>query len=178
MDRSDEEQSCLMEGELAELIENEWYIIRHSGETPEIAYNSAFYHLTRAQDGPHVKLNGQQVGLLKEAAVTRYKEIVLRDLQHDNSALPSYRGIARSIINFKRFSTFCSRQHLKTAKVRNLAAKAFQDFLEIEIEQLQSGNRSSIINCTYAELKSYATLLGVELEGWADVLEKFCPLTP
>ena len=91
-------------------IENEWYIVRYSGETPEIAYNSAIYYLSRAQDGPRICLDEEQIELLKKAAVDRYAEIVLRDLQHDNCTKSIYRGIGRSIINYRRFCMFCERQ--------------------------------------------------------------------
>lgn len=159
-----------------EAIENEWYIVRYSGETPEIAYNSAIYQLTRAQDGPHLVLEEEQVECLKKAAVVRYTEIVLRDLQHANSNKAIYRGIARSIINYRRFCLFCSRQHLQAGGVRSLAAEALLLFLETEIDLLQSGNRPSIINCSYQELQNFALELGVELGDRHKTLAKNCPL--
>jgi hypothetical protein len=175
---SDEESSSVMINDPAEAIENEWHIVRYSGETPEIAYHSAIYYLTRAKDGPHIGLDEKQIGLLKEAAVDRYREIVLRDLQHANCTKPIYRGIARSIINYRRFCMFCSRQQLEVAGVRSLAAQALLVFLETEMEQLQSENRPSIINCTYTELKSYAVLLGVELGQRCVTLQKHCLISP
>jgi hypothetical protein len=174
MNRNDEESSSMKISEPAEAIENEWYIVRYSGETPEIAYNSAIYYLTRAKDGPHISLDEEQIGLLKEAAVDRYTEIILRDLQHANCTKPIYRGIARSIINYRRFCMFCSRQQLEVAGVRSLAAEALLEFLDTEMERLQSENRPSIINCTYTELKSYAALLGVELGERCETLQKHC----
>lgn len=166
-----------MISDLTEVIENEWYIVRHSGETPEIAYNSAIYYLSRAQDGPHVCLDEEQIELLKKAAVDRYAEIVLRDLHHVNSTKSIYRGIGRSIINYRRFCMFCSRQQLEVTLLRSQVAEALLVFLETEIEQLQNLNRPSIINCTYKELQDYAALLGVELRDTFKVLEKFCPLS-
>jgi hypothetical protein len=165
-----------MSNDLNEAIENEWYIVRYSGETPEIAYNSAIYYLSRAQDGPHICLDKEQVESLKKAAVDRYTEIVLRDLQHGNSTKSIYRGIGRSIINYRRFCMFCKRQQLEVGQVRRQAADALLVFLEIEIEQLQSLNRPSIINCTYKELKSYAVELGVEMGSRYEALEKQCLL--
>lgn len=163
-----------MKSDLAEAIENEWYVIRYSGETPEIAYNSAIYFLARAKDGPHLSLAEGQVDFLKQAAVLRYTEIVLRDLQHANCTKSIYRGIARSIINYRRFCMFCMRQHLDVNVVRAQAAEALQVFIETEIQQLQSVNRQSIINCTYQELQDYAVELGVEWGRWCEVLEKHC----
>jgi hypothetical protein len=166
-----------MVSEEIEVIENEWHIVRYSGETPEIAYNSAVYYLTRAHDGPHIDLSDQQIGWLKDAAVERYTEIVLRDLQHSNSTKSIYRGIGRSIINYRRFCVFCSRQHLQVDNVRNLAAEALLIFLETESAQLQSGKKPSIINCTYTELLSYAVLLGLDLEEKYRVLEGHCEVS-
>ncbi len=166
-----------MSDDPTEQIENEWYIVRNSGETPEIAYHSAIYYLSRAHDGPRICLNEKQIELLKKAAIDRYEEIVLRDLQHDNCTKSIYRGIGRSIINYRRFCTFCARQYLEVGRVRNQAAAALQVFLETEIEQLQRLNRPSIINCTYKELQGYAVELGVELGSRCEVLEKHCLLS-
>lgn len=167
-----------MTDDLPEIIENEWYIVRYSGETPEIAYNSAIYQLSRAQDGPRISLADEHVTLLKDAAVDRFLEIIVRDLQHANSSKSIYRGICRSIINYHRFATFCSRQGLQVSRVHRRAAEALSVFLETEIKQLQTGRRPTIINCTYAELQSFAGELGVELGNAHTVLAEVCPSTP
>lgn len=167
----------MMNTDLTETIENEWYVVRYSGETPEIAYNSAIYHLTRAKDGPHVCLTEQQIDSLKDAAVERYTEIVLRDLQHVNCTKSIYRGIGRSIINYRRFCMFCTRQHLEVTRVRSQAAESLQVFIDTEIYQLQRLGYSSIINCTFEELQDYALELGVALGDWCAVLEKHCVLS-
>ncbi len=166
-----------MTDDLPEIIENEWYIVRYSGETPEIAYNSAIYQLCRAQDGPRISLTDAHVELLKNAAVDRFSEIIVRDLQHANSTKSIYRGICRSIINYQRFCTFCSRQNLEGSRVRRRAAEALWVFFEKEIQQIQTIGRPTIINCTYAELQSFAGDLGVELDDTHTVLAGVCPLT-
>jgi hypothetical protein len=163
-----------MTDELFEAIENEWHIVRHSGETPEIAYNSAIYYLTRAKGGPHIHLSDQHIIWLKEAAVERYTEIVLRDLQHFNSNKSIYRGIGRSIVNYHRFCVFCSRQQLQVEKVRDLAAEALLVFLETESARLHNTTKPSIINCTYEELVSYAALLELDLGGKYEALKGHC----
>ena len=163
-----------MNSDLSEVIENEWYVVRYSGETPEIAYNSAIYHLTRAKDGPHISLADEQVDFLRQAAVNRYTEIVLRDLEHENCTKSIYRGVARSIINYQRFCKFCERQRLDVCVVRSQAAKALQVFIEIEVHQLKHFNRASIINCTYPELQGFAVDLGVKMGDWCTALEKHC----
>lgn len=167
-----------MNTDLTETIENEWYVVRHSGETPEIAYNSAIYYLTRAKDGPHVCLTEQQINLLKDAAVDRYTEIVLRDLQHVNCSKSIYRGIGRSIINYRRFCMFCVRQHMEVTQVRSQAAEALQIFIDTEIYHILHLGRSPIINCTFEELQNYAVELGVALGDRFAVLEKHCSLSP
>ena len=166
-----------MNNDLSEEIENEWYVVRYSGETPEIAYNSAIYHLGRAENGPKVRLSEEQVEWLKQAAVDRFTEIILRDLQHANCLKSIYRGINRSIVNYRRFCMFCSRQQIEVDQVRDRAAAALVVFLETELQQLQNTNRPSIINCTYPDLHNYALELGVELGDTLEVLEKFCPLS-
>jgi hypothetical protein len=163
-----------MTDELLEAIENEWHIVRYSGETPEIAYNSAIYYLTRAKDGPHIQLSDQHIIRLKEAAVERYTEIVLRDLQHSNSTKSIYRGVGRSIVNYHRFCVFCSRQQLQVEKVRDLAAETLLIFIETESVQLRSGKKTSVINCTYEELISYAALLGLNFGEKYEALKGHC----
>ena len=160
---------------ISEIIENEWYIIRHSGEIPEIAYNSAMYQLSRAQDGPRISLTDQQVELLQNAAIDRFIEIILRDLQHFNSTKLIYRGIARSIVNYRRFCTFCSRQRLEVSHVRAQVAEALLVFLNAEIKRLRCGDQSTIINCGYVELQSFAGELGLELDNTFPTLAELCP---
>lgn len=165
-----------MNDTLQEILENEWYIVRYSGETPEIAYNSALYQLARAEDGPRLDLSEEQLVWLKDAAVDRFSEIILRDLQHGNSTKSTYRGICRSIINYRRFCTFCSRQNLAVGHIRRQTAEALVVFLQTELTQQQKQNRPTIINCTYPELQSFAGELGVELGKMASALTTLCPL--
>ncbi|SDO90231.1 hypothetical protein [Desulforhopalus singaporensis] len=160
--------------ETQQLIENEWYIVRYSGEIPEIAYNSAIYHLTRAKDGPKLKLSPGQVKALRDAAVERYREIVLRDLDHDNIDTPAYRGVARSICNHRRFVRFCSRHQVDPAAVTTEAAQALVRFLEAELSLPPSRSGPSAFNCSYPELVAYAGELGVEFAPRYKELEKRC----
>ena len=163
-----------MSSDLKELLENEWYIVRHSGETPEIAYNSAIYFLTRAKDGPRAQLSRGQYDTLKQAAVSRYREIVLRDLLHSNIDKPIYRGVERSRVNFARFCAFCNRQQVDETGVRRQAAEALRVFLETELQQLQDGRSPSIINCSFSDLKDYAATLGVQFDVRFHILESYC----
>lgn len=163
-----------MDGKLAEIIENEWYLVRHSGETPEIALHSALYFLTRAKDGPRVTLGQEHFHMLQKAAIERFSEIILRDLQHANAGTKIYRGLGRSIINYRRFSTFCLRQKVDPGEICRQARKALEVFLTTEMTVVRSGERPSIINCSLSELHSFSEELGLNLTGKFPEIAEFC----
>jgi hypothetical protein len=163
-----------MSGNLAQIFEDEWYLVRYSGETPEIALHSAIYYLTRAKDGPQVSLSKNLFDQLRQAAVERFSEIVLRDLQHANSATQAYRGINRSIINYRRFCTFCQRQNVDPGELRRQTADALQTFLTIELLEAGRTKRLSIINCTYRELRTFAEELEVDLTCRFEGISALC----
>jgi wobble nucleotide-excising tRNase len=95
-----------------ELLEDEWLLVRHSGEIPEIALHSAFYYLTADPNGPRLQLSVEETRYLRDAAVTRYQEIIRRDLCYENRELTVYRGVRRAIFNWHRFVVFCERQDI------------------------------------------------------------------
>ena len=163
-----------MGSNLIEILEDEWYLVRHSGETPEIALHSAIYYITRAKEGPKAKLSTEQFEMLRQAAVARFSEIVLRDLQHANSNSKTYRGIHRSIINYRRFCTFCERQMVDPDEVRRHAAHALEVFLATELAEVSSGKRPSLINCSHRELRLFAEELNVDLLDKFAGIEVFC----
>lgn len=163
-----------MDRDLTEILEDEWYLVRYSGETPEIALHAAIYFLTRAKDGPRTTLDNEQLKMFRQAAVDRFAEIVLRDLQHANCSTGKYRGIRRSIINFQRFCAFCERQQVDPGQVRRQAAEVLQVFLATELAEIHSGKRPSIINCSYLELQLFAAELGVDLLDKFTGIEAFC----
>ncbi len=160
---------------MEEIFENEWYLIRYSGETPEIAFNAAIYYLCRSQQGPGVILEEGQVELLRSAAVDRYIEIIVRDLIHENHNTPVYRGVSRSIVNYQRFQTFCQRQDMSVVAVKNKAAQALQLFIERELRETEDGERPSLIDCSYDELARYAVELGLVLNDDLAAIVTRCP---
>lgn len=95
-----------------ELLEDEWLLVRHSGEIPEIALHSAFHYLTADPNGPRLQLSVEETHYLRDAAVTRYQEIIQRDLCYENRKLTVYRGVRRAIFNWHRFVVFCERQDI------------------------------------------------------------------
>jgi len=157
-----------------ELVENEWYIVRYSGEIPEIAYNSSIYFLTRATAGPMIALSESHLDRLKQAAVDRYKEIILRDLLHENVSKSIYRGVVRSICNYNRFTQFCRRQDLSPDKIRNVARQTLSEFLQIEFQLLASNNSTTVINCSFSELTSFAQTLGTSFLSEYSLFEPLC----
>lgn len=159
-----------MEQSIEELLENEWFIVRHSGETPEIAYHSAIYFLTRAKDGPGLQLRDEQVAFLMDAAMTRFREIILRDLDHDNVSKPIYRGIERSIVNYRRFQKFCLRQSIDEMPMRRVAGQALLSFLDVERVELGKGARPTIVNCEPGDLLVFARDLGVHLGSEEEII--------
>lgn len=162
-----------MNPELRELLENEWYLVRYSGETPEIALHSAIYYLTRAKDGPHLELSSEQYQWLQVAAAERFAEIILRDLIHENSTSSAYRGPLRSIINYNRYLTFCRRQGLDATAIRLRTATALRSFLDREVAEVGSP-RPSLINCSYSQLLDFAALLKIDARELPAAIATLC----
>jgi hypothetical protein len=158
-----------------ELLDNEWFVVRHSGETPEIALYAARHYLTEADDGPKLSLSGEQWAILQEAAGERYREIVLRDLQIENRDKSIYRGIKRSIINYQRFECFCHRHNLDARSFRKEVAAALLFFLAAESVDIAKGSRSSSINCSFEELNVFARKIGLIEDSLPRHMREICP---
>jgi len=95
--------------ERIELLADEWLMVRHSGEIPEIAFHSSLYYLCQESDGPRLSLSEEELVKLKDAAVQRCQEIVLRDITVDNFHKTIYRGVLRTLYNWERCKDFCSQ---------------------------------------------------------------------
>ncbi len=158
-----------------EHLDNEWFLVRHSGETPEIALYSAIHYLTEAEDGPKLSLTEEQYGLLKEAAAERYREIVLRDLQPENRDKAIYRGLNRAIINFQRFECFCRRQRLDGQNFKKEVAASLLFFLATECVEVAKGSRVSSINCSFQELNAFGRKIGLVEDRLPRHIETICP---
>lgn len=144
-----------------DLLENEWFAVRYSGETPEIALHSALYYLTEDSEGPGLVLAVDEINLLRQAAAERYLEIILRDLDPANRVLPIYRGVKRSIINYHRYQSFCRRQQLDGSKIIAEVAAALLLFLASEAVAVAKERRTPAINCSFIELNGFAQHLGL-----------------
>ncbi len=158
----------------SELLENEWFHVRYSGETPEIALHSSLYHLTEDKEGPGMQLNKQDQEYLLEAARQRYCDIIFRDMLPENRDLTIYRGVFRSICNWRRFKMFCQRHDMEWRHLKGEVAEKFISFLQVDITDVEDGLRSSSINCSFEELLSFSIELGVVLEDIHENVGKFC----
>jgi len=157
-----------------DVLEDEWYAVRYSGEIPEVALHSALYYLSRDAGGPGLKLGPEQKRSLVEAAEMRYQEIVLRDMQQVNRETPAYRGIKRSIINWHRYRMFCRRQQLESGSFRREAAAALLLFVKEEMAAVEGKRRETSINCTYDELRGFAAELGLPAALLPGAAQRLC----
>ncbi len=164
-----------MIGDERELIlEEELLIVRHSGEIPEVALHSSLFYLCQDQEGPQLVLAHEEISALQNAAKARYREIILRDLSTQNRDLTLYRGMQRSICNWERFEKFCHRCGSDASEFIPEFGQALVRFLEQEVEDTQSGTRTSCINCTTEELLSYSAALKLSIEALPDGWSTLC----
>lgn len=142
--------------ERALILEEELLIVRHSGEIPEIALHATLHYLCNDPNGPKFLLSAEELISLEDAALARYREIILRDLDPDNRDLPLYRGMQRVICNWQRFKMFCTRIKRDWSGFRPEVGQALYRFLCQEEKDVSAGRRRPSINCTVQELKDFA----------------------
>jgi len=160
--------------EIEQLIEEEAFLIKHSGETPEIAYHSSLYFLFEDPEGPGLKKDEVNLYPLKEAVFKRYVKILLRDLKPTNRDKRIYRGIARSIANFERLKRFAQKENFPMDEVIGQTKEHLLNFLKVESHEVSQGLRSSCINCTFKELVQFAKILGIEESELPNNIKKLC----
>ncbi len=159
---------------VTELLENEWLIVRNSGEIPEITYHASLYHLEKDPLGPGAELTNVQKQHLKDAAVERYHEIILRDIQIGNFPKTIYRGVRRTIYNWHRYQAFCARQGLECRKFRQTVATTLLHFLEQGVNAVGESLPEQFLNCRFDELRQFAEELHVKKEKIPDNLSRYC----
>lgn len=160
--------------ERAELLADEWLIVRNSGEIPEIAFYSSLYYLSDDADGPHLALTEEEVRTLKEAAAERYREIILRDMLVENFDKTIYRGIRRAIFNWQRLQTFGRRQGVECSDFREIAGRSLRRFLEQGSGAAGNTLPRVFINCSLEELIHFGKELGLEVEELPTNLHLCC----
>jgi len=156
-------------------IEEEVFVVQHSGEIPEVTYHESIYYLTEDVEGPGLQLNIDDVFPLKQAVIKRYRAIILRDIDPGNRDKGLYRGMARCVANWQRLLKFCTREEMDFSVIRVETAEALTSFLCNEVGDVQSGSRSSCINCSQAEIEELAISLGVSLDDLPERWRELCP---
>ncbi len=147
-----------------ELIADEVFILTDGGEMPEVAFHSAVYYLTEDEDGPGLELGEEDIAILKEAVVQRYKAIVLRDLCPDNKNTSIYRGVERSAANWQRLKAYAAQEKIDLAVIQGQAGQALVNFLKHEYDAVICQGKESCVNCSRERIAAYAKSLGVVLE--------------
>ena len=161
--------------ETESLLAEELLIVRHSGEIPEIAFHGSLYYLCEDPAGPQLTLSQPELDLLRQQAVARYREILLRDLNPKNRDARIFRGLKRCIFNWERLGKFCARQEMTVEDVRLEIAEALRGFLRQEADEVRAGLRHSCLNCTREELDAFAGEIGVLPEQMPEGIELlFC----
>ncbi len=161
--------------EIHQILDEEAFMILHSGETPEIAYHGSLYYLFEDNDGPQLAPDSVDLTPLVMAVFQRYRKILLRDMNPEFRDKTIYRGLARSIANWHRLKNFCEKEGLDIKEARKEARQQLVAFLDNEMEEIRSGKRtSSAINCTWKELERFAQELGIDCEDLPEGLEYLC----
>ncbi len=164
----------MTEEERAELLDDEWLIVRNSGEIPEITYHSVLYFVSVDPEGPGIDLSENEKKHLKDAAVQRYHEIILRDIQLENFHKTIYRGIKRTIYNWYRCKAFGERQNLDCNAFRETAARILLLFLEQGMQAAGESLPENFLNCHFDELVAFTKELSIAPEKLSPDLVQFC----
>jgi hypothetical protein len=158
------------------ILEEELLLVRHSGEIPEVALHASLHYLCKDTEGPRFILGDEELRSLQDAALERYREIILRDLNVTNRDRSLFRGIKRALHNWYRFARFSEKIGCPYEDFRATAAQALLTFLQQELEDVRSGTRSSSVNCSTEALVSFALTLGTDMTAlsgeWACLCEK------
>lgn len=165
----------MMQSDREYMLEEEWLLVRHSGEIPEVALHASFYYLGEDADGPHLVLTQEEVEYLQQAAMARYEEIILRDLNPGNRTRSLFRGVRRANHNWYRYVRFCERIPHSVETFQQAAAKALLEYLHLELAELKAGTHQASINCTVEALLTFALALGLVAaslpQGWEALCE-------
>ncbi len=160
-----------------QLLEDEWYQVRYAGEIPEIAFHSAIYYLTEDKDGPQLILSKDDHSYLLSAAAARYFDIITRDISPENRDTTAYRGVLRTIANWRRYKRFCDRHQMSEDSIKQEIRNQLKRFLANELIEVRSGSRRSCINCTFEELHSFGVELDLPFDEMQPELGQICPLS-
>lgn len=155
-------------------LEDEWYHVRYSGEIPEVALHSSIHYLTEDPEGPGLSLSDEDLHHLHEAVLVRYHEIIVRDLSPENIGSTIYRGVLRSIANWRRMKRFSQRHKLGYEKMKKSVGQDLLQFLEHLVARTKQEEGQSPINCSFDDLTSFALELDVSFNHIESGVKPLC----
>jgi len=152
--------------------------IENSGEMPEVAFYEAFYYLTEEEEGPKLILTLSGIKRLEDAAINRFKTIILRDLKFANRRSSIFRGLKRAIINYNRLKKYLKRKNRIDPGLEKMTGRFLLEYIRRECEEISDRRHYRTINCTREELKQFADELGVNIAPeYNDICFEHIPLT-
>lgn len=152
--------------------------VENSGEMPEVAFYEAFYYLTEEEEGPKLILTLSDIKRLEDAAINRFKTIILRDLKFANRRLSIFRGLKRAIINYNRLKKYQKRKNRIDPGLEKMIGRFLLEYIRRECEEISDRRHYRTINCTREELEQFADELGVNIAPeYNDICFEHIPLT-
>ena len=156
--------------------EAEW--IENSGEIPEVAFYEAIFNLTEREDGPRLTLTPEDMSVLEDAVIERYKIIILRDLYYPNRSSPIFRGIKRAVINYDRLKKYQARKNRKASNWKEAIGQSLINYIEREYCDISKGRRYTTLNCAREKIEEFAEELGINIPTeYLDLCFRQIPLT-
>jgi hypothetical protein len=144
------------------LLEEELLLVRHSGEIPEVALHGSLHFLCSDREGPCLALTHGELRLFEEAALTRYLEIIRRDLNPANRDLPAFRGIRRAISNWRRLTGFCAKIGVDSESFQVEMGSLLIGYVYHEDREVRAGDRIPSVNCTASALCGFVEALALD----------------
>ena len=135
-----------------QLVADELLLLANAGELPEVALAASLYHLQEEADGPHLCLTQAERALLERAAADGYEAIIRRDLKLENRDKLRFRGLARALVNWQRYTKFCGSRGIATTRFQTEAGKALLAYLTQEKAGQECGEQAASVNCQASDL--------------------------
>lgn len=152
--------------------------IENSGEMPEVAFYEALYYLAEEEEGPKLTLTASDIKHLEDAAINRFKTIILRDLKFANRRSSIFRGLKRAIINYNRLKKYQKKKNRIDPGLEKMIGRFLLEYIRRECEEISDRRHYRTINCTREELEQFADELGVNIAPeHNDICFEHIPLT-
>ena len=129
-----------------QLIENELLMLTNAGELPELALAASLYYLQEEADGPHLSLSQEELAELAHTTALSFESIIRRDLKLENRDKLRFRGLARALVNWQRYTKFCGSRGIATTRFQTEAGKALLAYLTQEKAGQECGEQASSVN--------------------------------